>query len=506
MSRRRLCSALPVRHYVAVDLGAESGRVHLGTLADGRVTLEERHRFPNEPVRLPTGLHWNVLGLFGEILRGLSRVAEEHPRVDGVGVDAWGVDYGLLDARGELLGQPHHYRDDRTVGIADEALALAGRDEVYATTGIQEMPINTLVQLHAARATPQLAAAATLLTIPDLLSYWLTGARASERTNASTTQLLDCRSGTWAWSLIERLGLPREIFPPIVEPGTLLAPLRSDVAEATGLAGPLFSVASHDTGSAVVAVPAAEGEDVAYVSSGTWSLVGLELDAPITTDAAREGNFTNEGGVLGTTRLLRNVMGLWLVQECRRAWGRGGQDLSYDELARMAAAAPDGGPLIDPDAPELLLPGNMPARIAELVRRGGQPALDGPAATIRCVLESLACRYRQVLEELETVSGRRPSALHVVGGGSRNAPLCQLTANVLGRPVHAGPAEATALGNVMVQALADGRVSSLAEIRAVVRASSRPTTFAPATDRARWDHLYSRFVALRRSALTETPR
>jgi rhamnulokinase len=482
--------------YAAVDIGAESGRVQLGSLAGGRVELREVHRFVNEPVRLPSGLHWNVLGLYGEVIRGIAAAAHAAGgRLDGIGVDTWGCDYALLDADGELLGNPFHYRDHRTDGVLERLLEEVPAAEIYGVTGIQFMPINTLTQLVAQRDAAQLKAAATLLTIPDLLSYWLTGRIAGERTVASTTQLLDVRTGAWATELVEKLGLPSAILPPLVDAGTTLGPLRAELTRELGLASApdVIAVGSHDTASAVLAVPAA-GRDFAYVSSGTWSLLGLELDAPVTNAEAQRFNLTNEGGVSGTVRLLRNVMGLWLVQECRRAWAREGADHDYEALQRMAAEVPFGGPLIDPDAPQLLHAGDMPARIAALCEAGGQRPPEGVAATVRCVLESLACKYRLVLERIERTAGQRAEVVHVVGGGARNATLCKLAADVLDRPVHAGPVEATALGNVMTQALAQRRVGSLEEIRRIVDASFAADVHEPAATRAPYDELYRRFL------------
>lgn len=484
--------------YVAVDLGAESGRVQLGTLADGRVRLEEVHRFVNGPEQLPDGLHWDVRAIHREVLHGIAAAARRADGpIDGIAVDAWGCDYGLLDREGELLGDPFHYRDRRTDGVMERLLEEVGADEVYAATGIQFMPFNTLFQLVAERDGGRLAHARALATIPDLLAYWLSGRLAGERTAASTTQLLDVRTGEWARELALRAGIDPAILPPLVDPGSVLAPLLPGLAADAGLepAPDVIAVGGHDTASAVVSVPA-RGNDFAYLSSGTWSLLGMELDAPVTSGEARSYNLTNEGGVAGTIRLLRNVMGLWLVQECRRQWAREGVEHDYDALQRMAQAAPPGGPLIDPDAPELLHPGDMPARIAALCERGGQPAPPDAGATIRCALESLACKYRLVLERIERVAGRRAAVVHVVGGGARNATLCRLAADVLDRPVHAGPVEATALGNVMTQALALGHVDSLEQVREIVGASFSPEVYEPSADRAAHEQLYARFLSV----------
>jgi rhamnulokinase len=482
--------------YAALDLGAASGRAVLGRLADGRVAIEELHRFPNRPLSLPTGLHWNVLELFEQLLEGVRRcAAQAGGRLDGIGVDAWAVDYALLDRDGGLLGIPFHYRDARTNGMLDELLRRLPAETLYAATGIQLMQINTSCQLLAAGASTRLETAARLLTIPDLMSYWLCGRAVSERTVASTTQLLGL-DGAWAERLLGPLGVPARILPEVVEAGTVLAPLRPELTTGAGLAepAPVVAVAAHDTASAVVAVPAAAGP-VAFISSGTWSLVGMELDAPVTSPLAQRRNLSNEAGACGTTRLLKNVMGLWLLQECRRAWAQDGRPYEWGELAAMASACPPAA-LIDPDDPALLAPGDMPARIAAACRERGQEPPRGDAELARCVLDSLACKHRMALEHVEAAAGRRAAVVHLVGGGARNGLLCQLTADVLGRPVHAGPAEAAAVGNVMMQALAHGRVGSLAEIRRIVAASLPPAVHAPTAARGRCEELYARFCAL----------
>jgi rhamnulokinase len=478
--------------FLAVDIGAESGRAVLARFDGERVGLEEVHRFPNEAVRLPDGLHWDILRLFRGTTDGIAAgVRGAGGKLEGVGIDTWAVDFGLLNRQGALLSNPYHYRDARTDGMTERAFSRVPRDEIYETTGIQFLPFNTLYQLLAMENSPALEVADTLLLIPDLLCHWLTGERAAEYTNATTTQLLDASSGDWAESLIKRLGIPSRIFPPVVQPGTVRGPLSPAVAEDAGLpAGlPVIAVASHDTASAVVAVPA-EGRDYAYISSGTWSLVGVETDRPVVSPAALEANLTNEGGFGGTVRLLRNVMGLWLLQECRRAWARQGRDLSYEELSRLAEEAPAHGPLIDPDHPSLLAPGDMPGRIRELCLATGQAPPEEPGAMARCVLESLALKYRWVLERLREVSGHRIATVHVVGGGARNELLCRLTAGACGLPVLAGPVEATALGNVLVQAYACGLATSLPEMRALARASAQPRRYEPEGE---WDEAWDRF-------------
>ena len=479
--------------YLAVDLGAESGRVVLGRFDGGRVSLEEIHRFPNIPVRLPDGLHWDVLRILCEIKDGLAKAArEEH--VEGVGIDSWGVDFGLLDGEGALVSNPYHHRDPRTEGMMDEAFGLVPREEIYGTTGIQFLPINTVYQLVAMRGSPSLTIAESLLLIPDLINYWLTGERVSEYTNATTTQLIDFETGGWSRELLEGLDLPPRLFAPIVSPGTALGTLLPEVVKEVGAGPPVFAVASHDTASAVVAVPAL-GEDFAYVSSGTWSLVGVETQEPVVTPEAMEANFTNEGGFGGRTRFLKNVMGLWLIQECRRQWAREGKEYSYEELALLAEGAPSG-PLVDPDHPAFLTPGDMTARIRRFCEETGQTPLEEPAAIARCVFESLALKYAYAIEQAQALTGRTVRSVNVVGGGSQNDFLCQLTADASGLPVVAGPVEATAMGNVMVQAFAQGRVGSLKEIRAVVRDSFEASTYEPGGDSGEWSGLRERFSKL----------
>jgi rhamnulokinase len=479
--------------YLAVDLGAESGRVVLGRFDGGRVSLEEVHRFPNVPVLLPDGLHWDALRILTEVEEGLARAAREE-EIEGVGVDSWGVDFGLLNGGGALVSNPYHHRDGRTEGMMKEAFGLIPREEIYRTTGIQFLPINTLYQLLAMRVSPLLGAAEAMLLIPDLINYWLTGEKACEYTNATTTQLLDLEGG-WAQDLFESMDLPSRILTPVVPPATELGPLLPQVAEEIGAKPPVFAVASHDTASAVVAVPAG-GEDFAYISSGTWSLVGVETSEPVVTQEAMEANFTNEGGFGGRTRFLKNVMGLWLLQECRKTWAREGREYSYEELARLAEDAPFAGPLVDPDHPAFLSPGDMPARIRSFCGETGQRPPEEPAAVTRCVFESLALKYRYAIEQAQSLTDRTVGTINVVGGGSQNALLCQLTADASRLPVAAGPVEATAMGNVMVQAFARGRVGSLEEIRAVISDSFETSAYEPGGDDEEWSGLYERFSRL----------
>jgi rhamnulokinase len=467
--------------YAAIDLGASSGRVVAGRLADGRIALEVVQRFANRPVRLPTALHWNLLHLFTEALDGLRRV----DGLAGIGVDTWGVDYGLLDRDGHLLGLPFHYRDERTAGMAERAFDRVSAAELYAVTGIQSMPINTVFQLLSEERSPALSAAEGIALVPDLLAYWLSGELANESSAASTTGLLDARSGQWALDVIERLGLPTAPFGGVIDPGTLLGPALAhhDLGPA-----PVYSVAGHDTASAFAAAPVSDPH-AAVLSSGTWSLLGLELPEPVLTDAAREANLTNERGVDGTIRLLKNVMGLWLEQECARVW-----DAAFGDLHALARAAPADVPLFDPDDEGFLRPGDMPARIAAACRRAGQREPRDHGETIRAIHVSLACKYRYVLERLEAVSGRDITSIHVIGGGARSELLCRLTADLTGRPLLVGPIEATALGNVLVQARAAGELASLAEMREVATASAAPVLHEPGANRDEADATYGRFL------------
>jgi sugar (pentulose or hexulose) kinase len=453
----------------AVDLGASSGRVMAGRVSDSGISLHEVHRFGNVPVTAGGTLYWDILRLYADIRHGLATAVTECP-LASAGIDSWGVDYGLLDESGALLGNPVHYRDARTDGAASRVLAAVPADELYAITGIQQLPFNTIYQLA---ATPMLPHAATMLMIPDLLAYWLTGVAGAEITNASTTSLLDVRDQTWAAEVIEKAGFPPHIFPPLRRPGDLIGSFAIPNGRRSSI--PLIAVGSHDTASAVVAVPAT-GPHFAYISSGTWSLAGMELAAPVLTEASRLANFTNETGVDGTIRYLRNVMGLWLLQESLRCWP--GSSLSA--LLSEAARVPPLKFVIDPDDPVFLPPGDMPARIASRLARRGDAVPQGPAETVRCILDSLALAYRRTITAAQSLSGRHADVLHIVGGGARNSLLCQLTADATGLPVIAGPAEATAFGNVLVQARALGAApDDLAGIRGLLRSTQPLRPFSP---------------------------
>jgi rhamnulokinase len=485
--------------YAAIDLGAESGRVVLGRLDPdgGGVSLDVVHRFANRPVCLPDGLRWNLLALFTEALEGL-RAAASRAELRGVGVDAWGVDYALLDAERRVLGLPFHYRDARTDGMITRAHERVTREDLYAVTGIQTMPINTIFQLLADEGSAALAAAEHIALVPDLFALWLTGELCNEATAASTTGLLDARSGQWARALIARLGLPAAPFAgATTEPGTTIGPVLDHHRDlAGGAAGaPVHAIGGHDTASAFAAVPL-RSERAAVLSSGTWSLLGLELPEPVLGERARTYNLTNERGVEGTIRLLRNVMGLWLVQECRREWEADGGPSAYGDIYRLAAEAREDVALFDPDADGFLAPGGMPARIVAACRASGQEPPLSPGETVRAVLTSLACKYRLVLERLERVKGGGVDVVHVIGGGAQAELLCQLTADLLGRPVLAGPVEATALGNVLMQARAAGELGSLDDLRAAAAASTEPTAYDPSPARDAADATYERFLSV----------
>lgn len=465
----------------AVDLGATSGRVMAATIAPDRLELTEEHRFANGGVRVRDALLWDVVGLHREVVDGVRRVAAGGA-LDGIGIDSWAVDYGLLDADGQLLGTPYSHRDSRTDGVAEKVAATVPPAELYGVTGLQNLPFNTVYQLVAAQGTAALAAARSLLLVPDLLTYWLTGHVGAERTNASTTGVYDATTRTWALELCERLGIPSSLLPPLHDAGTIVGRVLPEVGEAIGAANvPVVSVASHDTASAVVAVPAG-GERFAYLSSGTWSLVGLELDQPVLTEAAREADFTNEGGVDGTIRFLKNVMGLWVLSESIRAWQREGKDVSLAGLLAEAAQVPALRTVVDIDDPSLLPPGDMPARLRALAERGGEPVPATPGELVRCVLDSLALAYRRHVRKACELAGQDVDVVHVVGGGSQNTLLCQLTADACERPVLAGPAEAAALGNALVQARTLGAdLPDLAAMRDLVRRTHDLTRYEPRT-------------------------
>ncbi len=474
---------------LAVDLGAESGRVMAVGFNGRSLHLQELHRFPNTTVTLNGTLHWNFLRLWDDIQMGIAKGRALNPA--SIGVDTWGVDFGLLDSQGSLIGNPVHYRDGRTHNMMQTAFTKIPQADIFAQTGIQFMPINTLYQLLSLveSGSPQLQIANTFLTAPDLLNYWLTGAKVCEFSNATTTQLFNPTTGTWATGLMGKLGIPSHIFPELVPPGTRLGSY-------DGI--PVIAPACHDTGSAVAAVPS-QNSDFAYISSGTWSLVGLEVDQPILTPEALAANVTNEGGVYGTYRLLKNVMGLWILQQCRATWAAAGQMFSYAELVQLAAQAEPLTAVFNPNDPLFLQPGDHPQHIRDLCRQTNQPVPETIGAVVRCVLESLALAYRGVLELVQKVSSQPVSILHIVGGGSQNGLLNQLTANATGLPVVTGPVEATVMGNALVQFITLGEIADLQQARDVVAGMAELQTYLP-KETAVWGNAYGRYQKLKESA------
>lgn len=469
------------RNFLAIDLGAESGRAMLAAFTNGKLRLEELHRFANVPVSLPTGLYWSTLRMFHEICEGLKLAGRKVDRLDGIAVDTWGVDFGLLGPEGALIDNPRHYRDPRTHGLPGKLFEVVPREEVFRETGIQVMEINSLYQLYAMqRESPWLLEAAhRLLFMPDLFTYFLTGVECSETTIASTSQFYNPVTNAFTTDMLRRLGITAGFLGNLVDPGTYLGPLLPYVAEQTLLKAetPVYTVGGHDTASAVAAVPATAGENWCYISSGTWSLMGVELDAPIINQQSLNANFTNEVGVAGKIRFLKNIAGLWLVQECRRAWAREGKEYTYAELMELAAAAKPLKTVIDLEA--FNTPGHHPARIEQHCKETGQEVPGDVGSVCRVILHSLAVRYKEVLDTIESLTGRRIDVIHIVGGGSRNRLLNQLAANVTGRRVVAGPAEATAAGNALTQAMGAGDLSSLEELREVVARSFTVETFLP---------------------------
>jgi rhamnulokinase len=486
--------------FLAFDLGAESGRGVVGFFDGEKLRLEDVHRFSNGPVRLLDTLHWDALRLFAELKRGLGMAVAAHGRdFAGIGIDTWGVDFGLLGRDDALLGNPRHYRDHGNDGMMEAAFALVPRDQMFARTGIQFMQFNTIFQLLALKThgSPLLDMAQTLLLMPDLLNFWFTGRKSTEFSIATTTQFYDPQGRAWATDLLERLGLPTHLLTEVVPTATPLGPLRADIAAEAGCGLiPVLCPAEHDTGSAVVAVPAST-PDYAYISSGTWSLMGIETPEPRISAQTQAANFTNEGGACGTIRLLKNIMGLWLVQECRRSWARQGHEYSYADLATQAEAAPSFVSLVEPDDSAFLAPADMPAELRGFCARTGQPEPTEVGAMVRCCLESLALKYRWVLERLEEFRGKRIETIHIVGGGTQNRLLCQLTADATQRTVIAGPVEATAIGNVLMQAMGRGTIGTLEQARAIVRSSFDLVTYMPSGDASAWEAAYARFLALR---------
>jgi rhamnulokinase len=484
-----------MKRYLALDLGAESGRAVLGSFDGGTVGIEEIHRFPNEPVRVTGEMHWDVLRLWHEIQRGIRATASAGvTELDGIGLDTWGVDFGLFGEGGTLLGNPYHYRDARTDGVMDRVFAKVPTDELYAATGIQFMQINSLFQLFAVlERTPKLLdVTETLLMMPDLFNYWLTGVMKTEFSIATTTQMYNPVAGDWARSMVSRLGLPKRILCDIVQPGDVLGPLKPELL--CGLRGAtVIAPAGHDTGSAVAAINMTPS--TAYISSGTWSLMGAEVPSPVISDEARRLNFTNEGGVGGTIRLLKNIMGMWLLQGCRKQWSAEGRDFDYATLVGLTRKQPVLRSIVDPDHPSFLHPADMTAAICDFCAATDQPAPREPAEFVQAILESLALKYRYVIDCLERITGQVYSDIRVVGGGARNVTLNQFTADASGCRVTAGPVEATALGNIAMQMVGTGAVPSIREARLMIDRSF-PTEVFEAGDRTRWDDAYARMKQL----------
>jgi rhamnulokinase len=492
--------AAAAKNFLAFDLGAESGRALLGKLDGGKIALEEKHRFANPMGRMNGHLHWNLLAQWEELKTGLRKTAAGGTKLDGIGVDTWGVDFGFIGRSGEVLGQPYMYRDSRTDGVMDKVFAKVPRDKVFEATGIQFMQLNSLYQYYAMRheqKSPLLDCADKLLFMPDLFNYLFTGVAKGEFSIATTSQMYDPRRKAWAVDMLQQLDLPTHLLPEIIPSGAVVGALRDDIARECGAAAKIAVIApaTHDTASAVAAVPAAEGDDWCYISSGTWSLMGVEIDEPIINAKSLALNYTNEGGVGGTIRFLKNIMGLWLVQECRRAWQREGREFSYAELTKMAAESPPLQSIVPPDHGPFGAPGEMPKKIAEYCTKTGQrvPAL--PGEFVRTCLDSLALAYRKTLDGLEDVLGRRMNVIHIVGGGTQNELLTQMAADACGRTVIAGPVEATAIGNILVQAMATGDVKSIADLRAIVRNSFDVKRYEP-RETGKWDAAYEKFKQL----------
>ena len=483
--------------YLALDIGAESGRAIVVKLDGDQLTINEVHRFGNGPVRLPDGLHWDVLRIWSEIKAGITAAIRCGAQPAGIGLDTWGVDFALLDKNGALLGNPFHYRDARTDGILDEAFRRVPRVEIFAQTGIQFMQLNSLYQLlvMSLSKSPLLDVAETFVTIPDLFNYWLSGKISNEFTISTTTQCFNPLTCDWARGMLDTLGISSRLFHAVIQPGTVLGTMLPEVVEETG-AGSMSVVAPacHDTGSAVAAIPALN-QDFAWISSGTWSIIGAEVRQPILGEKALSNNITNEGGVFGTWRSCKNIMGLWLVQECRRTWRNHGEDLSYDEITRLAAGARPFLAVIDPDANLFFHPGDMPDKIRKYCAETGQAVPQTKGELVRVALESLALKYRDTLERLEELNGKRLEPIHIIGGGTKNRLLNQFTADCTGRIVVTGPIEAAAIGNALMQAIALGQLGSLAEARAIVRKSFPVETYQPVS-RAGWVDAYAKYQNL----------
>lgn len=486
--------------YLAVDMGASSGRHVVGRFDGQILQLEELYRFENGPVDVASSLNWDLLGQWSHVLAGLRAAGARYgQQISGIGVDTWGVDFGLLGKDDVLLGNPYHYRDSRTNGMLEKAFSIVPREEIFRHSGLQFMQLNTLYQLLAMKLakSPLLDMAQTMLLMPDLFHWLLTGQKYNEFTDATTTQFYNPVKGGWATELLDKFGLPTDILGPIAQPGTNLGSLRALLVAETGLSrANVILPGTHDTASAVMAVPAASRPGVrpdwCYISLGTWALMGVESPEPVVNDKVLQLNFTNEGGVGNTIRLLKNITGLWLVQECRRAWNQAGRNWNWEDLNQLSAAAPALRSFINPDAHEFMAPQDMPEAIRQFTQRTGQPVPANEGAVLRCALDSLAMKFRQVLGMCEDLVGGRLETIHIVGGGTKNRQLCQAAADACGRGVVAGPIEATATGNIMMQAVATGDVGSIAEARDVIRRSFAVEEFEP-RNTAAWDEAFERF-------------
>ncbi len=483
------------RKMLAIDLGASSGRGIVGSFDGNRLSLEENHRFSNDPVILNGTMYWDILRIFHEIKQSIGKTVIAGEKIASMGIDTWGVDYALIGGNGQMISNPVHYRDKRTVGAQERVSRYIDPQELYEIAGIQKLNFNTVYQL-AVEDPKRIAQAERMLNIPDLLNYFLTGKMCNEYTILSTGALLDAKKRDYAWSVTDRLNLPRRLFGNIVQPGTDLGELLPQVQEETGKTNlRVMTVASHDTASAVIAVPSRE-EDFIYISSGTWSLMGTELPDPLINDVSRKLNFTNEGGALGTIRFLKNIMGLWIIQESRRQWKREGNDYSFAQLEAWARECEPLRCFVDVDDESFAAPGNMPERIRDYCRKTGQYVPQTVGEVVRCIYESLALKYRAVVEKIQTLKGKPAKVIHVVGGGTKDRFLSAMTADACGIPVAAGPEEATAIGNLMMQAIASGEVADLGQAREIISASFELKHYEPSPDRNLWDDAYGRFCGL----------
>ena len=497
-------TAMKALNLLGFDFGASSGRAMLGTLADGKLTLSEVHRFPNDPVLMNGRFVWDIQRLYFEMKEALTKTSKQGIAIDGIGIDTWGVDFGLLDKNGALVGVPVHYRDARTDGIMEKAFSTMSKEEIFSRTGLAFLPFNTLYQLVAMNETgdPTLEIADTLLMIPDLLAYFLTGVKSTEYTIASTSQLIDPHTRTWAGDILEKFGIPARIFTDIQPAGSVRGMLAKEIADEVGMAQvPVIAVGSHDTASAVAAVPASAESDFAYISSGTWSLLGAEIHEPLNDISVMAANYTNEGGICGTTRLLNNIMGLWIIQECKREWDRRGEVIDFAELVTLAEDAPAFSAVIDVDDPRFLAPGNMPERIQKYCEETHQRVPQTVGEISRVVYEGLALKYRWAVGQLEdNLLKHKVDVLHIVGGGSKNEMLNAFTASAIGKPVVAGPSEGTVIGNLLVQAMALDAIGSLEALRRITAESFPTKTYLPGGDLQAWDEAYDRLSAISKGA------